>query len=355
MALSAALLAVLGAAPYGGVDAREEEGDRPITFARRWTADLHGGLARIGNSAVTCDEKRDQYRIEDAAPCGSARKAEGRNTYNNDYQMTGRQRTSATLTLPTGSRIVHARLYWGGTNGMDTPNGPKTLTGDKITRVGLKAPDGRSTRVAADAPVGRSRGEVEYAYQTSADVTAVVAAAGAGAYTLTDLGVVATPYSYGGWTLVVAYQNAAAPRRRLTLYDGYRSVLPGAPVAFTLDGVKQQASDWPRGRLGYVAYDGDRTLTGDQGWVRAPHAVPLGLEDAASPYDDIMNSTADGFPRDPADRNTFGWDADEFDVSDALWPGDSSLGVNFSTTEDGDGFQIGVVYTQVDLRTVPNQ
>jgi hypothetical protein len=349
MALSAALLTVLGAAPYGAADARAGEGDHQLAFARRWTDDLHGGLARIGNSAVTCDERRDQYRIEGAAACESARDAEGRNVYNNNYQMTRRTRTSATLALPTGSRIVHARLYWGGTNGMDSPNGPRTLTDDEITRVGLKAPGGRTTVVTADAPVGRSRGEVEYAYQTSADVTAFVAAAGVGGYTLSDLGVVATPYSYGGWTLVVAYENAAAPRRRLALYDGYRSVLPGAPVAFTLNGVKEQATDWPRGRLGYVAYDGDRTLTGDQGWVRGPHAMPLGLEDADSPYDDLMNSTADGITRDPADRNTFGWDADEFDVGDALWPGDASLGVNFSTTEDGDGFQIGVVYTQVDL------
>lgn len=372
MALPAVLLAVLGAAPYGygggsgvaggvagglvggsggggGDNDLAKEGENQIAFARRWTADLRGGLTRIGNSAVTCDDKRDQYRIEDAGACGPARNAEGRNIYNNNYQMTSRPQTSATLTLPAGSRVVHARLYWGGTNGMDSPNGPRTLTDDKITRVNLTAPGGRTTVVAADAPVGRSRGEVEYAYQTSADVTALVAAAGAGAYTLSDLGVVATPYSYGGWTLVVAYENAAAPRRRLTLYDGYRSVLPETPLAVNLDRVKDKASAWPQGRLGYIAYDGDRTLSGDQASVKTPHAVPLGLSDPGNPPDDLMNSTADGITRDPADRNTFGWDADEFDIGDALWPGDTSPSIDFSTTDDGDGYQIGVVYTQVDL------
>jgi hypothetical protein len=352
MALPAVLLAVLGAAPYGGDGGaadRAEEGENQITFARRWTADLHGGLTRIGNSAVTCDDKRDQYRIEDAGACASAREAEGRNIYNNNYQMTGRPRSSATLALPAGSRIAHARLYWGGTNGLDTPGAPATLTDAAITRIGLQAPNGLKTVVAADSPVGRSRGEVDYAYQASADVTALVTAAGAGAYTVSDLGVVAAPYSYGGWTLVVAYQNAAAPRRRLTLYDGYRSVLPGTPVAATLDRVKDQDSVWPWGRLGYVAYDGDRTLTGDQASVKAPHAAPLRLHDPGNPQADLMNSTADGITRDPADRNTFGWDADEFDITQALWPGDASLRLTFSTTDDGDGYQIGVIYTQTDL------
>lgn len=358
LALLAVLLAVLGAASPSGGGSRfgsgPEGGGGPpgrqdIGFARRWTADLHGGLIRIGNSAVTCDEKRDQYRIEGAAPCVTARGATGQGIYNNNYQMIQRPQTSATLALPAGSRVAYARLYWGGTNGMDSPNGPRTLDDRLISHVTLTSPGGRPAAVTADAPLGRARGEVEYAYQTSADVTGLVTAAGAGTYRLSGLGLVATPYSYGGWTLIVAYENPAEPLRRLTLYDGYRTIDPGVPFTVALDGLKNPASEWPKGRLGYVTYDGDRTLTGDQASVRAPHGMRIRLTDQADPYDDIMNSTADGFARDPADRNTFGWDADEFDVTNALWPGDSSLGLTFTTTENGDGYQVGAVYTQVQL------
>lgn len=351
VAVPAVLFAVLGVAPYGGGRPQEPPPERnEIPFAERWSADLHGGLARIGNSAVTCDEKRDQYRIEDAAPCVEARNAEGRSGYNNNYQMTLRPRTSANLVLPAGSQVVHAQLYWGGTHGMDSPNGPKMLTDEQISRVTLTSPDGTPVPVTADSPIGRFRGEVDYAYQTTADVTDIVAAAGPGTYTLSDFGAVATPYSYGGWTLVVAYENAAEPMRRVTLYDGYRAVESDAkPVRIVVNAVKEPKHDWPQGTLGYVAYDGDRTLTGDQVSVRAPHSVLFPLADKANPVQDAMNSTADGFPRTPADRDTFGWDADEFDVTGAMWPGDSQLGIDFSTTDDGDGYQVGAVYTQVDL------
>jgi hypothetical protein len=60
-----------------------------------------------------------------------------------------------------------------------------------------------------------------------------------------------------------------------------------------------------------------------------------------------MNSTAAGFPRTPDDVNTFGWDTAQFDVTAALWPGDTALTVTFAAGDDG--YMVGAVWTAVGL------
>jgi hypothetical protein len=343
-----ALVAVAAADPPADGDQQSE-----VAFAPRYTADLHGTVTRIGNSVVTCNEAMDAYRVDNAAPCADARRGVGGGIYNNNYQMKHLPSTGADLTLPAGSKVAYARLYWGGTYGMDSPNAPKKLTSGQIANISLRAPgdlDYRAVTADPGAAVGRMKGEVEYGYQTSADVTGIVAAAGSGTYGVKDLGVVTTPYSWGGWTLVVAYENTAEPLRRIRLWDGYRVVAAETPpVALDLTDLSANSENWPDVTLGYIAYDGDRTRTGDRAEIVSRHGFPLPLGDAASPYDDIMNSTANGFHRDPDHVNTFGWDADQYHLPAAVWPGDTGLSLTFST--DDDGYQVGAVWAAVDLET----
>jgi hypothetical protein len=354
--------ALLAAAPPPAGEPEQHD----IPFASRYAADLHGGIVRTGNSVVTCDEALDEYRVPGTATCADARKGIGRGILNNNYQMkyvntdpgaTGpggvpiRSASEAALRLPSGAkRIEYARLYWGATRGMDTLNGPQVLGLAQVRSVALKIPgEGFYRTVTADSDVGYMKGEMEYGYQATADVTAIVRAAGAGSYTVANLNAVVMPYAWGSWTLVVAYENDREPLRHLHLWDGYRTVkVDSPPVVLTLDGLGVPAESPTGAKLGYIAYDGDRTLGGEHAEVRSTTGVATPLSGPDNPAGDLMNSTADGMSRTPADVNTFGYDADEFDIHDAVSPGDTGLTLTFSTLDDG--FQIGAVYTAVDRK-----
>jgi hypothetical protein len=338
---------------------------RDIPFAARYAADLHGSFIRAGNSVVTCDEALDEHRVPEAAPCADARRGVGEGILNNNYQMkyvntdpaaTGphgvpiRSASEAALRFPPGAkRIAYARLYWGAMRGMDTPDGPEILGLDQIRTLNLRVPgEGFYRTVTADSDIGYMRGEVEYGYQATADVTPLVRAAGAGSYTVANLSAMAMPYAWGAWTLVVAYESDREPLRRLQLWDGYRTVDADAPpVALSLGGLGVPKQGPVRARLGYITYDGDRTLGGDHAEVQSTTGARTPLSGTTDPPEDVMNSTAGGMSRTPADANTFGYDADEFDIHGALLPGDTGLTLTFGTLEDG--FQVGAVYTSVDL------
>ena len=64
-------------------------------------------------------------------------------------------------------------------------------------------------------------------YESFADVTSRVAAAGSGTYTVANVQASAGPTSYAGWALVVAYQAPGLPLRNLTVFDGYASINSG--------------------------------------------------------------------------------------------------------------------------------
>jgi len=355
-----AVLALLATAPLPVGEPEQHD----IPFASRYAADLHGGFVRTGNSVVTCDEALDEQRVPGTAPCVDARRGVGRGILNNNYQMKYlntdpaatvpngarvRSASEATLRLPPGTgRIAYARLYWGALRGMETPDGPEMLSLDQVRTVALRGPGQAAYRtVTADSDVGHMKGEVEYGYQATADVTDIVRAAGAGSYTVANLNAVVTPYAWGAWTLVVAYENDREPLRRLQLWDGYRTVdADSPPVVIGLKGLGAPAAGRIRARLGYVTYDGDRTLGGDHAEVRSTTGPLTPLSGPADPPDDLMNSTTGGVSRTPGDVNTFGYDADEFDIHRAVRPGDTGLTLTFATLDDG--FQVGAVYTSVE-------
>ena len=69
---------------------------------------------------------------------------------------------------------------------------------------------------------------------------------------------------YAGWALVVAYEAAGEPPRNLTVFDGLQSVTQGKPaVTIPVSGFQTPLSGPVRTKLGFVAYEGDRGLTGD--------------------------------------------------------------------------------------------
>src|SRR4029078_1677633 len=102
-------------------------------------------------------------------------------------------------------------------------------------------------------------------YQGFADVTSQVAAAGNGVYTVGNIETGTRTDRYGGWGLVVVYRNPAESVRRLLVYDGLLALQSGLRTSadVSLTRFVTPPSRTGGGRLGVLAWEGDKGITGD--------------------------------------------------------------------------------------------
>lgn len=251
--------------------------------------------------------------------------------------------------VPPGARVSYARLYWGGNLRVGEQKPPKDNG-----RVLIAEPGGAYKEVLADTVVGHRVARGADAFQASADVTELVRSSGSGLYTVAQVNVAmgrSAAGAWGGWTLMVAYENAAEPLRHLAMWDGFDALARGGgqrvgPVTMTLP-------ERARGTVGLVAYDGDRGNRGDSLTVstgRGP-AVPLG--NAANPRDDVLNSTisepaALATGRTPAYSNTLGYDSDVLELGDEIRRGGDQLA--FRIVSQRDAAWVGALFVAVDAK-----
>ena len=198
-----------------------------------------------------------------------------------DTSFTAAQaRTTAVLTVPPGATITHAFLYWSANNTSGVAD--TTVTLDRVGAAGF----GPLTINAIQSWVPG----LDNAYQSVADVTALVQQYGSGAYRVSNIDV--APFAnvdvsvlYGGWWLVAFYQLASDPVRNLALFDGLDVVKAGSNQSITLSGFLVPNAGFD-GKLGVVAFEGDNTATGDALLFNGAT-----LSNALNPADNFFNST----------------------------------------------------------------
>ncbi|HYK55169.1 MAG TPA: hypothetical protein VEV15_01740, partial [Flavisolibacter sp.] len=157
-----------------------------------------------------------------------------------------------------------------------------------------------------------------------------------------------------GWTIVIVYQNDLAPSyRNLTVFDGLAGIQSnGAAYDIPVSGFLTPPVGPVSFELGFVAYEGDRGLTGD--YMSFNGNI---IADAAHNTNNTFNAsiTYNGSivtTRNPVHANTLGYDA-----SILMFPNKSStvkLGNNVSTAKvtlatSQDRYAIGVVTTAIDV------
>ncbi|MFC1410202.1 hypothetical protein ACEZCY_13125 [Streptacidiphilus sp. N1-12] len=359
--------------------AGDETGQHPLPMTTRFQADMHGSITRIGNTLMTCDEKQAPL-TKGVASCTDARKGVGQGIYNNNYKMryinqypgkfplppsegggfeTLYSSSGATLNLIPGSTVKYARLYWGGTRGL----GKTILPLTQVDGVLFKTPDGKQYHEINTDPSYKDLGYMtgvgegnaqEHGYQASADVTDLVKASGNGNYIVADMDSVVADHSWGGWSLVVAYENCDKPYRNIQLSDGFQIELPDSPpIDSKVTGIKVPATGQIAANLGFIAYDADRTYVGDTVSVKSTNGPRTVLSTKDKPANDFMNSTisesipSDEFVRSPNYVNQLGYDSDRIDISKLLRPGDTDLDFTFDTKKDG--YQVGAIFSWVNL------
>ncbi len=310
------LLASVMRPPHAEAQARDAQ--------RRFQITQRGDVTVAANSLMTCSGG-SSGRVT----CENARAGIGPARRNNDYVMAridadGDASTfdssSADLALPAGATVTWAGLYWMCQTGdRSVPNASRRNVAK------LRVPrGGYAERTADRLDTGVRVGGLD-AYLAFDDVTSEVRAAGVGTYWVADVQCVTGRWNvWGGWALIVAYEDTRAPLRDLVVFDAFRSY-GRTPVDVNVSGFLTPASGPVTSRVGFINADGDRGTGDTLRLVSGGRSTLLGEAGATAlnPTTDISNSTISRFAtnittRAPAYQNTLGFDADLFATVDAL-------------------------------------
>ncbi len=216
--------------------------------------------------------------------------------------------SSTTIEVPEDATIRFAGLYW------SAPYGAEASPDLGVAH--LRAPGADYHRVIAEKVVAVTGGR-NLRYGAFADVTRQVAAGGGGAWSFADA-VVAdrdapADNAYAGWALVVVYEQTVLPTASVSVWDGMMPLLPGSRESAALSVASEPGTD---GRLGVVAFEGDRGLAGEA----------MTFNGDAVGGANIFDSTARGWS-----GSTLGTDVKAFPVGAVL----SENAIELVTTSDG--------------------
>ncbi len=308
-------------------------------FTPRFSTNDTGNITMVANTLETCPADAPGKNACAQAQAGAA----GATLNNNDWNMqridadgdpaTTLDSSSATLSLPAGATVLFAGLYYGAVTSAGT--GGSSANASLRNQVKLKVP-GATSYTTLTAPVlDVSSSSADGRYQGFVDVTNQVAAAGSGTYWVGDVQEATGMDRYGGWAIVIAYEDPTQPLRNLTVFDGLQSVTQGTPgVKIALSGFLTPPAGQVQTTLGVVAYEGDRGLTGDSLSLNTTT-----LSDAANPANNFFNSSISSAgvnvtTKNPNYANQLGFDALLVNANGVLPNSATSAAITLQTSSD---------------------
>ncbi|MGP3961365.1 sigma-70 family RNA polymerase sigma factor [Nonomuraea sp. 3N208] len=305
------------------VTARAEEGVLASGAPARFATDGKVTVRAIGNSLLSCPEEQ--------AGCVPARRREGDQRDNDLWPMTALDRddtadttasSAAELSLPKGSRVVWAGLYW-------------SASGERAGPIKFRPP-GRPDYV----PVRPSHVAVRElpagpVYQAFADVSRLAAGARRnGTWWAADAPLEEGVARHAGWSLVLIVTDPAAPYSQAVVLDT-ATVIGGQArrVRVPLGGLTPAAAP---ARLELVTWEGDADLAGDKVSLGSGALTPAGGDrDLANVFDGSSSGAAE---------MTFGADVDTVGAELGVDPG-------LTIATDKDVVLLGVAALSVRART----
>jgi len=247
---------------------------------------------------------------------------------------------------PECSRIVYAGLYWTGrsSNSTSSPDvftvtkGNVTKTYDKHV-VYIKGPAGSNyTEIRAkNENIYYPQTDHGMMYSAYAEITDYVRANGIGEYTIADIALIegnggGTGY-YGGWGMIVIYENAKMKWRDITVFDGHAYVIGGnASHDLSVSGFNTVQSGPVNMKLGLMAGEGDVGITGDYFKIINQQNNWVSLNHTGNSATNFFNGSivTGGNSRTPNLKNNTGLDICMFDVPN---PNNSVITNNQTSTQ----------------------
>ncbi|QDO95571.1 T9SS type B sorting domain-containing protein [Formosa sediminum] len=247
------------------------------------------------------------------------------------------------------SDIVYAGLYWIGRPGPDdeftATNGTITKTLNK-RQVSISGPSSSSytTITAASDDIYYPSDIYSDMFIAYSDVTDYVKQNGPGNYDVADIalleGVGGSIGYFGGWSMVVIYENSTMKSRNISTYDGYafrRSINDAGFYGsdflnLDVSNLTPDNSNEVAAQIGVMAAEEDLTLAFDSFILNGTY-----LSHSGNSETNFFNSsiTVGGSPRNPnfADNNGLG--LSKFDIpTGVIAPNQSTLNFEYTSIQD---------------------
>jgi gliding motility-associated-like protein len=237
------------------------------------------------------------------------------NTNENSFMFTPTILTSSSADLNLGPSdvIERAYLYWAGcgTGDFDVKLNGIDITPDRTFSI---------TQASSGWPH----------FSAFKDITAQVQTTGNGTYTLSDLDLTAEIPQYfqnrtnfGGWAIIVVFQNDAFPLNQLNIYDGMQAVPDRIDIALNSLNVIDNFD----ARIGFLAWEGDVGIANNESLSINGNVLsnpPL------NPSNNAFNST-----NSVTGSNTlYNMDLDIYNIQNNISVGDTSANISLTSSQD---------------------
>ncbi len=221
--------------------------------------------------------------------------------------------SSASLNLNPDQTPIAAFLYWSGSS---TGDFNVLLDGQPVT----------AERTFAAVISGRTY------FSAFVDISTQVIGKGNGLYTLSGFDIAGTlnnycnnGTNYGGWAVIVVYEEAILPLNSVKIYDGFQATSGGAPdINIPLDNILVATT--LGSRLAFLAWEGDNGIN----VAESARINGNSLNNALNPVGEQFNST-NTFTNS---TDLYNMDLDFYDIDAFLGIGDQVANVSIGSGQD---------------------
>lgn len=315
---------------------------------------LRGDFQMVGNTNLTLQNYSDS--VSNNSPMRYVDEDNDTSTWNSS--MSELLLPVENNANPACTNIVFAGLYWSARAHILDDESPiifesTNLNGDTRVfdkrQIKLKGPlsNQYTTITANDNDIyfpDMLHGKMYSAY---AEITDYVKSQGVGNYWVADLAVnegQSDPTGlYGGWSMIVIYENSQMNWRDITVFDGHSYVAGSITAEFEIpiDGFQTSLSGPIDMKLGLIAGEGDRNITGDFFQIRNHEDTEwITLNHANNQTNNFFNSSVfvGNINRQPNLLNNTGLDVSMFQIpnpdNSVITNNQTSTRFKYGTTQD---------------------
>jgi uncharacterized repeat protein (TIGR01451 family) len=244
-------------------------------------------------------------------------------------------RSSGRITLPPGSSIKAAYLYWSGSGSPDN-----TIRFRNVT-------SGIATTVNSDVTYLESISNAPF-FSAKKDVTSFVSQSTA-TYEVSNLTFdgsstyCTNKRAYGGWALAIVYENSNQPLRVINVFDGFKNFWGQSLTLSPNNFVIAQAPASKGGKHAHITWEGDSGNSQSRGgFNESLRFEGINLTDSGNPSSNQFNSFSN------VNGDTSGVDIDAYNIGSLLTAGDTSVTTTYSSGQDR-------VFLTAEIISVPNE
>ncbi len=332
-------------------------------FSIRYQHTTKGGIDFVSNSIVRCNGSGSGgvncIDLATQSPPSSESWSQNNDHVavyiDNDSDPSTYSSSSDSLNIEDCSRILFAGIYWGGRSDNEDPDFGNRDSILIAVNGGTYSP--LKAEFLIDA--GADEGLGNRVYYCFSEITEIVKESpNKSVFTIANL------YSrlqdgsnrWGGWNIVVVYENDDMPNRQLTVYDGLININDtGVDLEIEAVDFLTPIEGEVNFEIGVFAYDGDRGFVGDElTFDGGAGATPV--FDDLNPAIDIFNSSQTNtgsisISQNPLIENNISIDADIIEPENSLFTyignAQTSATINASTT--GESVQIQLLTLAIDV------